>query len=161
VAVGGGLAVDGTGEVEHFAQAERRQVEVLAHQLGELFARELGGAEGFDHHRSRLGHADGVGDLHFAALGEARSHDVLGHVARSVSGAAVHLGRVLAGEGAAAVARKAAVGVDDDLAAREAAVAHGATYHELAGRVDVELRLRRQQVLRQHRQDDFFHDGFA
>ena len=43
--------------------------------------------------------------------------DVLGRIARHIRGAAVDLGRVLAAEGAAAVAGVAAVGIDDDLAA--------------------------------------------
>ena len=62
--------------------------------------------------------------------------DVLGDPAHRVGGGAVDLGRVLAGEGAAAVAGVAAVGVDDDLAAGEAGVAHRAADDELAGRVD-------------------------
>src|SRR5690606_17147902 len=99
----------------------------------------LVGAKGVDRDRGRLGHADGVGDLDFATLGEAGSDDVLGHVTTGVGGRTVNLGRVLAGEGAAAVAGHAAVGVDDDLAAGQAAVAHRAADHELAGRVDVEL----------------------
>src|SRR3984885_4559600 len=41
--------IDGADQVEHFAQSIGRQVEVLAHQLGELFARQLTGAEGLDH----------------------------------------------------------------------------------------------------------------
>ena len=83
-----------------------------------------------------MGDADGVGDLHLAALGEAGGDDVLGHVAGRVGAGAVDLARVLAREGAAAVRRGAAVGVDDDLAAGEAAVAHGAADDELAGGVD-------------------------
>jgi hypothetical protein len=88
--------------------------------------------------RHRLGHADGVGELDLAAIGEAGGDDVLGDVAGHVGGGAVDLGRVLAREGAAAVAAHAAVGVDDDLAAGEARVAVGAAEDELAGRVDVD-----------------------
>src|SRR5205085_10910801 len=51
---------------------------------------------------------------------------------------AVDLRRVLAGEGAAAVTGRAAVGVDDDLAAGEAGVAHRAAEDELSGRVDID-----------------------
>ncbi|GHH19520.1 hypothetical protein Srubr_29560 [Streptomyces rubradiris] len=52
-----------------------------------------------------------------------------------MEGGAVGNGGVLAGEGAAAVAGVAAVGVDDDLAAGQARVAHGAAGLEPAGRV--------------------------
>jgi hypothetical protein len=83
----------------------------------------------------RLGLADGVRDLDLAAGGEPGGDDVLGDPAHGVGGGAVHLGRVLAGEGAAAVPGVAAVGVDDDLAAGEAGVAHRTADDELAGRV--------------------------
>ena len=51
------------------------------------------------------------------------------------------LGGVLAGEAAAAVAGRAAVGVHDDLPAGEAAVAHGAADDKAAGGVDEEAGL--------------------
>ena len=70
-------------------------------------------------------------------VGQARGDDVLGQVAADVGGRAVDLGRVLAGEGAAAVRGRAAVGVDDDLAAGQAGVAVRAADLEAAGRVDV------------------------
>ena len=87
--------------------------------------------------RQRLGNADGVGKLDRATVGQLGGNDVLGQVARGVGSRAVDLGGVLAGEGATAVRRRAAVGVDDDLAAGKAGVAIGSTDHELAGRVDV------------------------
>ncbi len=63
---------------------------------------------------------------------------VLGHPAHRVRGGAVDLRRVLAGERAAAVARVAAVGVDDDLAAGQPGVTHRAADDEAAGGVDQE-----------------------
>ena len=114
----------------------------------ELALVDLAGAVQVGVDRQRLGDADGVGELQRAAVGEAGGDDVLGEIARGIGGRAVDLGRVLAGEGAAAVRRRAAVGVDDDLAAGEAAVAVGAADEELAGRVDVPDRLRRDPALR-------------
>ncbi len=116
------------------------------------------GAFGIDVHAHRLGNADGVGQLHFAAIGQAGGDDVLGHVAGHVGGAAIDLGRVLAAERAAAVPAPAAVGVDDDLAAGQAAVAVRAADDELAGRVDVVLDLAVDQVGRQQRLDDLVDD---
>ena len=104
--------------------------------LPRLLRVDLLGAEGLDEHAHRVGDADGVGDLDLAALGQAGRDHVLGHPADRVGGRAVDLGRVLAGEGAAAVAGHAAVGVDDDLAARQAGVGVGAAQLEAAGRVD-------------------------
>src|SRR4029453_6699415 len=117
VAVGGGPLVDRPAEVEVADDRRRAQVEELGQQLAELLGVDLLGAEGVDEHAHRVGDADGVGDLDLAALGQAGRDHVLGHPADGVGGRPVDLGRVLAGEGAAAVAGHAAVGVDDDLAA--------------------------------------------
>jgi len=59
------------------------------------------------------------------------------------------------------VAGHAAVGVDDDLAAGQAAVAHWAADHEVAGRVDVELSVLVQQLGGQAVLDDQLHHAFA
>src|SRR5205823_9930703 len=82
------------------------------------------GVEALDLDRDRPRDADRVRDLELAAVGEARRNDVLRDVARGVGGGAVDLRRVLAREGTAAVARRAAVRVDDDLPSGEAGVAH-------------------------------------
>ena len=119
------------------ADAARRQVHHLAQRLLELGLVDLAGAVQVDIDRQRLGDADGVGELDRAAVGEAGRDDVLGEIARRIGGRAVDLGRVLAGEGAAAVRGRAAIGVDDDLAAGQAGVAVRAADDELAGRVDV------------------------
>ena len=86
-----------------------------------------------------MGDTDGVRDLDLRPVGKLGGDDVLGDPARRIGGRAVDLGRVLAGERAAAVARHAAVGVDDDLAPGEAGVADRAADHEPAGRVDEEV----------------------
>ena len=80
-------------------------------------------------------HADRVGDLQLAAPCETGGDDVLGHPPAGICGRAIDLGRVLAREGAAAVARHPAVGVDDDLAAGQAGVAHRAADLEAPRRV--------------------------
>ena len=120
--------------------ARRPQVEVLAaiELLDARHGRSRSVPKVSTVHRDRVRDADRVGDLHLAAVGEPGGDDVLRHVARRVGGRAVDLRRILARERAAAVAGRAAVGVDDDLAAGEAGVAHRAADHELAGRVDVE-----------------------
>ena len=104
-------------------------------------SRQRARVERVDQHRHRLGHADRVRELHHAALGEPGRDDVLGDVARHVAGRAVDLRRILARERAAAVRRRAAVGVDDDLAAGDAGVAVRAADDESAGRVDEDARL--------------------
>ena len=122
--------------------------------------RKLARAEGLDVHRHRVRDADRVGELDQRALGEAGGDDVLGDVARHVGRRAVDLRGVLARERAAAVRGAAAVGVDDDLAARQAGVALRAADDEAAGRVDVELGVGRQERRRDHRLDDLLDDRF-
>ena len=116
--------------------------------------RHLARAVRVDQHRDRLGDADGVGELHGAAIGQIGRDDVLRDVARHVARRAVDLRRILARERAAAVRGRAAVGVDDDLAAGEAGVAVRAADHEAAGRVDQDARLR----VHQRRRDDLLDD---
>lgn len=60
--------------------------------------------------------------LDHAAAAEAGLDEGLGDPPRGVRGGAVHLGEVLAGEGAAAVRAPAAVCVHDDLATGQASV---------------------------------------
>ena len=114
----------------------RAQVEMLFDQLGQFFVGNLAGTEGRDHDAGGLRHADRVGHLDLAFAGQAGGHDVLGDIARGIGGRAVDLGGILAGKRAAAVRRSAAVGVDDDLAPGQAAVALGAADDECAGGVD-------------------------
>ncbi len=130
---------------------------MLADQLDDPVVADLAGAEGVQGDRGWLRHADGVGHLDLALLRQAGGNDVLGHVTAGVGRGAVHFGRVLAGEGAAAVAGHAAVGVDDNLAAGQAAVAYRAADDKLAGRVDVELGVFVQQLGWQRIFDDQLH----
>ena len=130
MAVGRGLGVDRAQQVEVADDRGRAQVEDLEHGLLDLLVGDDAGAEGLDEDADRGGLADGVGDLRLAAAGEARGDDVLGDPAHGVGRGAVDLRRVLAGEGAAAVAGHAAVGVDDDLATGQAGVAHRAADDE-------------------------------
>ncbi|OMP13799.1 hypothetical protein COLO4_00928, partial [Corchorus olitorius] len=155
VAVGGGLGVDRAQQVQHLHDAFRAQVEVLLHQLGDFLVRNHAGAFGVDRDVDRPGDADRVRHLHLALARQAGRHHVLGDVAGGVGGRTVDLGRVLAGERAAAVRRGAAVGVDNDLAAGQAAVALRTADDEAAGRVDQVFGVL-QPFLRQHRLDDFF-----
>src|SRR5690606_34078982 len=99
--------------------------------------------------------ADRIGDLELRAVGETGGHDVLRHPAHRVRGGPVDLRWVLSGEGTAAVTARAAVRVDDDLAAREAGVTVRAADLEDSRRVDEDVRLGGRQVDRlEHGADD-------
>jgi hypothetical protein len=137
MAICGSLGVDRLVEIEVLADTARRQVHDLAQRGLDRRVVDLAGAVGIDIDRQRLRDADGIGKLDVAAIGDLGGNDVLGQIARGIGGGTVDLGRVLAGEGAAAMRRSAAIGVDDDLAAGQAGIAVRATNDELAGRIDV------------------------
>ena len=92
---------------------------------------------------------------------EARRDDILRDVARHVAGGAVHLGWIFSGKRAAAVTAVAAVGVDDNLAAGEAGVAHGTAGDEAAGGIDVDFGVLVEHCGGHDGLDDFLDDGFA
>jgi hypothetical protein len=160
VTVVGGLGVDRAEEVELLDDVGRLEGEDLQDGVEDLVVADRAGAEGVDVDAHRLWMADGVGELNFAAGGEAGGHDVLRNPAAHVGGAAVHFGRVFAREGTTAVTAHAAVAIDDDLAPGEAAVALWATDDELAGRIDEILGVLGEHVLRQHLLNDLLDAEF-
>jgi hypothetical protein len=111
---------------------------VAPHELDDLLVGDAARAERVDRDRDRLGDADGVGELELDFVGHAGGDEVLRDVARHVAGRAVDLRGIFPREGAAAVTAAAAVGVDDDLAARQAGVALRSADDEPTRRVDVE-----------------------
>ena len=106
----------------------------------------------------RLGNTDGIGDLYGAALGQAGGDDILGEITRGIGRRTVDLRRVLAGEGATAMRRGTAIGVDDDLAAGQSGVAVRAANHEVAGRIDQQVFLADHPAVRKHVGDQRCHE---
>src|SRR5262249_37736093 len=66
-----------------------------------------------------------------------RSDDVLSDITRHIGRAAIHLGRIFAGKGAATVASHTSVGINDYLATGEPAIALGTADHKAPRRVHV------------------------
>src|ERR1035437_2365981 len=60
------LTVNRTPQIKVFDNGARRKLEVLAHQVLQLFAVDFTGAKGIDQHADRLGHADGVSQLYLS-----------------------------------------------------------------------------------------------
>ena len=160
MAVGGGFGVNGAQQVQHLDDAFGAQVKVLVHQLGDLLIRNHPRAFGIDGDVHGPRHANGVGHLHLALARQSGSHHVFRHIAGGVGGAAIDLGRVFTAERATAVRASAAVGIDDDLAPGQTAVALRATDHKTACGVDQVLGVL-QPLFGQHGLDDFFNDGFG
>src|SRR5262249_20397715 len=154
--------VNGPAKVEIFDDSGGGEIELALDELFQARLGKLAGAESLDHDRHGVDDADRVSDLDHAPVGEAGRHYVLGDVPSHVGGRPVDLGRVLAREGAAAVRTRAAVGIDDDLAARHPRVPHRSTGDEAPGRVDVEREvLAIHHLGGQERHDDVFDDLLA
>jgi len=145
------LPINGTLQIEHADDAGRAKVELLAHNVAELLIRELARAEGIDRDRGRRSDTDRIGELNLHIVREARCNQVLCDIARRIGCGAVHLGRILAGERAAAVARIAAVGIDNNLSAGQARIAVRTADYKAAGRVNIKARVLVHEFLREHR----------
>src|SRR6266852_7532262 len=92
MAVCRGWLIDWSLEVERLDNRGRAQIEVFTHDRAQALVGQNSRAEGIDQHGHRLGHTDGISDLDFAALRQARSHQVLGNVASHVRRRTVYLG---------------------------------------------------------------------
>ena len=140
MAVGGRRGVDRVLQTELPDDLRGAEVEELGHLIRNLTVLQavFRGSVGVHEHAHGLRHADRVGELDEALVRHAGGDEVLCDVAGGIGRAAVHLGRVLAGESTAAMGALAAVGVDDDLAAGEAGVAVGAADDELPGGVHMQ-----------------------
>ena len=135
MSIGRRLPVDRAAKLEVADDRTWPQIEVFVDQFFDLFIADLARAEGLDVDTQWLGHADGVGELDFAAVGEAGGDDVFGNPSGCVGTAAVDFGAVFAAEGAATVPAHAAVGVDDNFATGQAGVAHRAADDKATCRV--------------------------
>ncbi len=161
VSVGGGGAVDRATKVEAFDDASGFGREDLGDHEAEFFFGDDASAEGIDHDRDGFCDADGVGELDFAACGKASRDDVFGDVAGHISSGAVDFAGVFARECAATVTTHPAVGINDDLASGESAIAHRAAHNKASCGVDVVEDFGGEQVSGDDLFDDFFDDAFA
>ena len=104
-----------------------------------------------------MGHANRVCDLHFAAIRQSRRYDIFNRTRRIRRGS-IDFGWILTGEGAAAVARHAAVRVGDNLAPRQSGVAFRAADDETSGWVHIDARRLVVHRRRKHVIDDALGD---
>src|SRR6202022_2964647 len=121
MAVSGSARVNRTVKLKVFPDAAWGKAHNLEEGRLELFFRDLAGAVGIDIDRQRFGDTDCIGKLERAALGEPGGDDVLGEIPRGIGGGAIDLCRILARKCPAAMRRRPAIGVDDDLTAGPAA----------------------------------------
>ena len=72
-----------------------RQIESPAQQLGQGFIGHFSRAVGVYKNGNRVGHADGISQLHLNLFRQTGCNYIFGHIPCHVSGAAVHLCGIL------------------------------------------------------------------
>ena len=134
---------------------------MLANQVDQGAFVHAPAPEGVNHDRDGLGNAYGVRHLHLGPPRQSCRHDILGDIARHISGRPVYLRGVFAGKAAATVVCRTAVSIHDDLAPRQSRVADGATRYKASCGIDVIFRVLVEHVGGNHRPDHALHDTFA
>lgn len=119
----------------------RAQIEHFAHDFCKRIVVYNARAERVDVHRNGMRHADCVCNLQFRSLAHACRNEIFADITSHIACASVHFRGVFSAERAAAVGAESAVGVDDNLSSRNAAVACGTADDKSARRVDVDLRI--------------------
>ena len=136
VAVVGGFRVNGAAEAEMANDLGRAEIKCLMNRFFDPFEANFLGVEGVEANGDGMGMTNGVGELDFHAIGEASGDNVFGDIATHVGGAAVDFGGVFPAEGSAPVATGSSVGIDNDFAAGEPAIALGSPDDKAAGGID-------------------------
>src|ERR1022692_1080470 len=150
VTVSRGLPVNRPPQVQRFDDPARRELEVSANQIRDDFRIHLRSPKRLDQHTDRIGPADRLRQLHFAAPCQPARDHILRNVPRHISRRPVHLRRIFSAECPAAVPSHPAVGVYNNLASSQPGVAHGPTNHKPSRRIDVILRILVEQLRRNH-----------
>ena len=128
-------------QMQMFAYAAWLEAHDLRQQRFKLACVNLSRVVQVDVDRQRVRDTDGIGELDGAALRKAGGNDIFCQIARRIGGGTVDLGGILARESAAAMRGCATIGVDNDLAAGQSAVAVRSTHHEGTGGIDVPDRI--------------------
>src|SRR5205823_973709 len=155
MAVSRGRPVDRIAKVERLDDARGGEIEYFADGVLQRVLRDCTGAERVYHDRHRIGNADCIGNLYFAALRQTGGHDVLRYPTHGVCRGTVHLRRIFAAERATAMPRHAAVTVDNDLAAGQTGVPLRTANHETSRGIDEDVFFRHVEAgLANDRADD-------
>src|SRR5215469_3344500 len=116
MAVVGCLTINRPEQIELLDNLRRLEIENIPDRALEFLLIDFAGAERIHAHAYGLGVTDRVRELHFTAVREAASDDILRDPPAHVGCAAIHLGGVFSGKGAAAVPAHSTVRVADDFA---------------------------------------------
>ena len=156
VAVVGGFRVNGATEAEMANDLGRAEIKGLVYGFLDSFEANFFSIEGIEANGDGMGMANGVGELDFHTIGEAGGDNVLGDIATHVGGAAVDFGGIFPTEGATPVATRPAVGIDDDFAAGETAIAFRSPDDEATGRINEKFCAPIEHLFRENFTDELF-----
>src|SRR5262249_1604920 len=109
------LPVNRPSQFERFDDTARRELEILANQLGNLVLLDLSSTERIDTDRHRVCNSDCICELDFNSICQSGGHHVLGNISRHIARGAVDLRRVFSRECAASMTAHAAIAVHDNL----------------------------------------------
>ena len=135
--VGSRLFEDGSTQVEIADDGPWPEVEDLGHSPIKCEVINRARPKAVDHDGEGPSDTYRIGKLDLTPPSKTSGDDVLGDPAGGVGSRAIHLGGVLAREGAPTVPAHATIAVYDDLAAREAGISHRAAHDETARGVHV------------------------
>ena len=156
VAVVGCFRVNGATEAKVANDFGGTKIKGLVYGFLDSFEANFFSIEGIEANGDGMGMANGVGELDFHTIGEAGGDNVLGDIATHVGCAAVDFGGVFSTEGAAPVATRPAVGINDDFAAGETTIALGSPDDEATGRINEKFCASIEHLFWEHFTDEFF-----
>src|ERR1700688_4334891 len=130
VSVGRRLLLDRPPEIQRLNNASRRQLEVRAHQIGNVFRIAFFRAERIHSHAHRLSHADSICELYLATVSQLGSDNIFRNMPRHVSRRPIDLGRIFSAESPTPMTAHPAIGIHNNLAPRQTRVTHGAANHK-------------------------------
>ena len=150
--------VNRSSKVQHLNDTRRTKIKVFTDNLHQSLIRNSACSICIYHDGGWLRHTDRIGKLNLAAVCQTCRNDILRYIAGSIRSGTVYLRAVLSGKSAAAMTCISAVGINNDLSSGEAGVSMRSANHKTTRRIDKELRLVVQQLLRQNRIKHIFAD---
>merc|ERR1740121_1868356 len=138
-----GLLVLWLAESQRLSDGARTTVESDLDDVGDVISTQcsLLGAISLNEKRQRLCDSDGVRELYKCSLAQAALHDGFGHLSADVSSRSINFSGILARKCASSMGSPTSICVDDDLTACKPSIALWTTDDELAGWVDVQVRV--------------------
>ena len=156
VAVVSCFRVNGATEAKVANDFGRTEIKGLVYGLLDSFEANFFSIESIEADGDGMGMANGVGELDFHTVGQAGGDNVLSNIATHVGCAAVDFGGIFSTEGATPVATRPAVGIDDDFAAGETAIAFGSPDDEATSGINEKFCAPIEHLFRENFADELF-----